>query len=278
MRWLAIPAMVVLLALPSSAKAEYFEGLYAIADGKYEKGLDIWREDAADGDVGIQIILGLFLVGDPNLPSRYWDFDEGIMWLERAAARDVHAQDALGSVYAEGRPGHPRDYGKAVRWLTAPAQQGDLGSQYMLGQIYATGDGSVPQDLAAALKWIGAAAEHGSDKAQFDLAQRFESWTGVAADLKQAVGWYQRAANQGNAPALLILGRLYREGRGVPQSNAEAHFWLSLAAMRLPLGDARKPVAAERDAVAARLSPSEISGSEQRVSKWQPTLEAPNGP
>jgi len=47
----------------------------------------------------------------------------------------------------------------------------------------------------------------------------------------------------------------------VPQSNAEAHFWLALTAMRLPLGDARKPVAAERDAVARTLSADELSAS-----------------
>ena len=44
MRRLAIPAMVVLLALPSSAKAEYFEGLYAIADGKYVERASISGE------------------------------------------------------------------------------------------------------------------------------------------------------------------------------------------------------------------------------------------
>jgi TPR repeat protein len=277
MRWFAVPVVLVALVLPSLAKGEYFEGLYAIADGKYEKGLGIWRDDAAHGDVGIQIILGLYLVGDGNLPARYRNFDEGIKWLERAAARDVQAQGALGTVYAEGRPGHPPDFAKAVRWLTTPAGQGDLDAQYVLGQIYATGDRTVPQDLAVGIKWIRAAAEHGSDDAQFDLAQRFDSGRGVAADLKQAVGWYQRAADQGHAQALLTLGRLYRDGRGLPQSNAEAYFWLSLAAMRQPLGDARKPVAAERDAVAARLSPSELSESEQRVRKWQPTLEATNG-
>jgi TPR repeat protein len=277
MRYLIILALLLGLAVPTRAEAEYFEGLSAIMHGKYEKGLDIWREDAAKGDVGIQIILGSFLVGDPNIPPRYHDFDEGIMWLERAAARELRGQAALGSVYAEGTPGHPKDYAKAVHWLMEPAKHGDADAELLLGNIYTTGGAGISADPAKAVQWTRSSAEHGNDDAQFALAQRYETGNGVAPDLAEVVRWYQRAAEQGHPASLLIVGRLYRDGRGVNQSNVEAHFWLSLAAMRHAIGESRKPIAAERDAVAQALTQADLSASEQRVKKWRPTVETGGG-
>ena len=54
-------------------------------------------------------------------------------------------------------------------------------------------------------------------------------------------------------------------GRGVPQDDVEGYMWLSLAAARLD-----PKAEADRDAVAARMTPDQIMLAEEFVREWKP--------
>jgi TPR repeat protein len=92
-------------------------------------------------------------------------------------------------------------------------------------------------------------------------------------DYTEAAKWYRLAAEQGHTSAQGNLGFMYGKGVGVPQDYIEAYKWLSLAARAVgPASVSQKEVtdaAAEaRDALAARMTPTQIAKSQKLVSAW----------
>ena len=110
--------------------------------------------------------------------------------------------------------------------------------------------------LAAAL---ALAAAH-SARADFDAGQAaFEDGRS-----DEAVAEWRAAAESGDARAMRALGRFYR-GVGAPQDYVEAHMWLNLAAGR---GDA--DAAAERDALAGKMTAEQVAAAQDRAARWRP--------
>ena len=81
---------------------------------------------------------------------------------------------------------------------------------------------------------------------------------------KAAAEWHS-AALGGDRRAMLALGRLYARGLGVVQDYVEAHKWFNLAASR---GEAE--AARERDAVAAKMTPVQVAGAQEKAKAWRP--------
>jgi len=82
----------------------------------------------------------------------------------RAEEGDIKAQNALGTMYLEGK-GVPQSYSEAVRWFRKAADRGYAKGQYNLGNMYYYGRG-VPQDRAEAEQWYHKAADQGDAYAQ----------------------------------------------------------------------------------------------------------------
>ena len=80
----------------------------------------------------------------------------------------------------------------------------------------------------------------------------------------QALKHWQAAANAGDSRAMLALGRLYLKGLGAPQDYVLAHMWLNLAASR-----GERAAVSERDALAARMTPSERAEAQKRARAWR---------
>jgi TPR repeat protein len=172
-----------------------------------------------------------------------------------------------------------------------------LAAEVRLGINYLTGDG-VEQDDAEALKHLKPAAEQRNVYAETLLAGMYENGYGVARDHKEAVKWYRLAALQGYAEAQLGLGCMYLKGHGVPQDDAEAlrwfrfgaeqghdptqvmlgafyehgrrdyvraHMWYSLAAAR-----GNEPAITDRDLLAEKMTPDQISESQRLAGEWEP--------
>jgi hypothetical protein len=102
---------------------------------------------------------------------------------------------------------------------------------------------------------------------------------GVPQDYAQAAFWYRKAAEQGDAPAQVCLGLLYYEGRGVPPDYAQAYFWFYLAFRQLgaslpPPGSVAEQLAKLRDETASHLSPTDLSGEQERARDWWDWWEA----
>ncbi len=135
---------------------------------------------------------------------------------------------------AEGLAAYDRgDHATALREWRPLAGQGDAGAQVWLGFMYANGHG-VPQDYA------------------------------------KAVGWYRKAAEQGMASAQNNLGFMYSKGRGVPQDYAQAHMWSNLAASRSPPGEDRDESVKNRDLIAKKMTPAQISEAQKLAREWKP--------
>ncbi len=77
------------------------------------------------------------------------------------------------------------------------------------------------------------------------------------------------AAEGGDVEAQNGLGRCYELGQDVPKNYAEAYFWYSLAASKVPVAD-RYNVTALRDGVAEHLTKTQIEVAKKNVAEWIP--------
>ena len=85
----------------------------------------------------------------------------------------------------------------------------------------------------------------------------------------EALEQWQAAADDGDRQAMLALGRLYATGLGAPQNFILAHMWFNLAASR---GEVE--ALAERDVLAAKMTPQQIADAQQRATAWHPGGDA----
>ena len=97
--------------------------------------------------------------------------------------------------------------------------------------------------------------------ADFDAGQR--AWD--AGNVGEALSEWRAAADEGDRRAMLALGRLHLQGLGVLQDYVEAHKWLNLAASRGEVA-----ALAERDALAAKMTPAQIATAQERAAAWRP--------
>ncbi len=160
-------------------------------------------------------------------------------------------------------------YATAFREWHPLAKQGNAKAQYNLGLMYRKGQG-VPQDDAEAVGWWRKAAEQGNAGAQNNLGFMYSNGLGVTQDYAEAMGWWRKAAEQGNATAQYNLGFMYGKGLAVPQDYVQVHMWFNLAASRFPPGEDRDQSVKNRDHVAKRMTPAQISEAEKLAREWKP--------
>ncbi len=69
---------------------------------------------------------------------------------------------------------------------------------------------------------------------------------------------------------------MYDNGRGVPQDYVQAHMWYNLAASRYRPGadrDLRDLAVKNRDIMAARMTPADVSKAQRLAREWKPKKE-----
>ncbi len=139
----------------------------------------------------------------------------------------------------------------------AAYQRGDYVAAYQRG------------DYATVIRELRPLAEQGNAEAQHYLGVMYGEGHGVPQDYAEAVGWWRKAAEQGYADAQNNLGIMYANGEGVTQDYAQAHMWFNLAASRYPPGEDRDKAVENRDFVAERMTPAQISEAERLARKWK---------
>ena len=122
-------------------------------------------------------------------------------------------------------------------------------------------------DYVAAARWLLPLAERGNPAAQAMIGFMYENGQGVPQGYEAATYWYRLAAEQGNSTAQYLLGLMYDKGFGVPLDEIAAHMWLNLAAARAP-AKTRDFYARLRDAVASKMTPSQIAEAQWRAQEW----------
>jgi TPR repeat protein len=95
------------------------------------------------------------------------------------------------------------------------------------------------------------------------MGYRYEHGKGITQNYPEAVRWYTKAAEQGNVSALNGLGGLYLAGHGVPQSQIDAYKCYNLAA-----ASGKPEFIAERDKLAAKLTPAQLADGQKLASDW----------
>ena len=130
-------------------------------------------------------------------------------------------------------------------------------------------------DYATALREWRPLAKQGYAIAQNDLGVMFsKSVDDLILDGQQddatVVKQYRKAAEQGHALAQYNLGLMYDNGQGVPQDYAKAHMWYNLAASKLRPGGGRDTAVENRDNVAKRMTPAQISDAQKLAREWKP--------
>ena len=120
-----------------------------------------------------------------------------------------------------------RYFTEAAASFLLAAEQGHAESQYLISTMYDSGQG-LPKDETQAAYWELKAAEQGHAYAQANLSFRYYAGNNFA----EAFAWCQRAAHSSLAWAQYNLGLMYRKGEGVAQSNTDAAYWYSQAAMQ----------------------------------------------
>ena len=168
-------------------------------------------------------------------------------------------------VQAPGRaPASPlSDISATVQSLRTQAAQGDRQAQLNLGVLHDFGRG-VPQDYARSRQWYAQAAAQGDARAQLNLGELYDLGRGVPQDYAEARQWYVKAAAQGDAGAQFNLGVLYDLGHGVPRDNVRAYMWFSLAG-----ANGHKQAAEFRDALATKMTPSQVAEAQRLGSRCQ---------
>ena len=150
--------------------------------------------------------------------------------------------------------------------LLAKANSGDAASQVQVGECYASGKG-VARDLKQAAEWYLKAANKGDIGGEVHLAALYrDGGKNFPRDMAQAANWYRKAAEQGDVTSQATIGVLYSIGQGVPRSDAEAYFWLDLAATGK--GPNQEKYLANRQLVGTHLTVDELADVEERVAKW----------
>ena len=113
--------------------------------------------------------------------------------------------------------------------------------------------------LCLALLWGSAA------RADYEAGQA--AWK--AGRHSEALTEWRAAAGTDDSRAMLALGRVFVKGLGVPQDYVLAHKWLNLAAGR---GDVE--AAAEREALAAKMTPQQIASAQEQARAWRSSGKA----
>jgi hypothetical protein len=114
-------------------------------------------------------------------------------------------------------------------------------------------------DYATALRFLRPMAEKGNPDAQINLGNMYFDGNGVPQDYSESVKWYLLAADQGSADAQITLGFLYEYGDAVPLDYVQAYKWFDLAGSPL-----------YRDAVAAKMTPAQITEAQKLAREWMP--------
>jgi TPR repeat protein len=149
------------------------------------------------------------------------------------------------------------------------ADRGDAVAQVALGKMYADGRG-VPEDFATAQQWFRQAAKKGNADGEYDLGLMYADGDGVGQDYAEAARWYRLASDQGQPDAQNSLGMRYKRGQGVAQDYVQAYKWFALSATLAPSLEGRARAEANRDKVAATMTPSQIAEAQQLVQEWKP--------
>lgn len=128
--------------------------------------------------------------------------------------------------------------------------------------------GLVPQARADNATEVRTLAEQGDAKAQYALGTMYRDGQGVVQNYAEALKWWRSAAELGLLDAKLALGNIYAGGSGVEKDNVLAYMWYEIATLQSGDDWLGAIAGSNRDAVAARMAPADISKAQRLAREW----------
>ena len=256
-----------------AADQGYAEGQYNLAlmdEGPNPKmAIRLLKRSADQGFVPAEWRLGwdyeLGEVVAQDLPS-------ALVWYRKAAeAGDQNAQVDLGLMYAEGR-GVTMDQTEAFRLIYKAAQQGNHIAEDHIARMYIEGQG-VAKDSSEAIKWYLKLTDTGyAASATGSVADIYYKGDGVPQDYAKARRWYKRSAEFSSTESRFHLAQMCEQGLGGPIDLVEAYMSYVVVARQIKAGTTFKTdlgsVEAHLDAIAGKLTPTQINGAQHEADRW----------
>ncbi len=239
----------------------YLSGVLGSTD--LEKALQYFQQSADMGDAQAMLSLGHMYANGMGV-----DVNAAVAesWFGQAANAGLPEGEFMWARSVLDRGASPDETQKALNFLTSASEAGLPAANYAIGDLLRTGT-YTDQDVQRALLFYSAAGDSGMTEAFNTLGDIYLFAELGAPDISQAIEYYRKAAEQGNTTAMyslaflfysdpgadeqllssafnfaqsaamawdeqaqLLLGRMYLDDRAVPRDNAQAYFWLDLAA------------------------------------------------
>ena len=108
-----------------------------------------------------------------------------------------------------GSPGLEKDYGKAAKYLTIRAEQGDTSNLLNLGNLYVLGGNNLQQDFEKAREWWIKSALLNEIDAQKNLGALYFNGDSVQKDYREAAKWFLQAAPAGRCGRPILLSLIH---------------------------------------------------------------------
>ena len=105
-----------------------------------------------------------------------------------------------------GSPGLEKDYGKAAKYLTIRAEQGDTSNLLNLGNLSVLGGNNLQQDFEKAREWWIKSALLNEIDAQKNLGALYFNGDSVQKDYREAAKWFLQAAPAGRCGRPILFG------------------------------------------------------------------------
>jgi len=151
--------------------------------------------------------------------------------LKAAEQNDPLGQFLLAGCYYLGK-GTEKDYEKALRYMSASAEQ-DFGYAFHDLAIFCYMGHGTKKDEAAAAGHMKKAAEKGLPLAQYSLGWFYHKGIGVDKDPLAAIRWYEKASKHGHLVADYQLAMMYMKGDETEKSCERAmRYFKKVAAKR----------------------------------------------
>jgi len=128
--------------------------------------------------------------------------------------------------------------------------------------------GLVPLAWADDVTAVRTLAEQGDAQAQYALGTMYRDGRGVARDYAEALRWWRKAAELGVVDAQFALGNMYAGGGGIARDNILAYMWYDIATMQTGDHWLIAIAGSNRDALATRMTPADISKAQRLVAEW----------
>ncbi|MCR9058594.1 MAG: hypothetical protein NXI02_14760 [Rhodobacteraceae bacterium] len=189
--------------------------------GKRDTGLARkWLTEAAKSDHrDAMISLGALLIS-PDFQDEA-DKEEGVDWLEKAAAADDPYglyNLGLAKLWGVGTEKDPSEAFKIFQKVEALDE--GLGATAFGDYYYYSGD--VNPNYTLASEYYARGAKAGNHTARLFLAWQLEHGIGVAEDADLAAKLFETNAQEGHHESSVELAKLFRDGNGVPKDLNQA--------------------------------------------------------